>query len=385
MRYHRQSEELEPAPAVPATADGIVIVGGGGMDATDGDADSGLMVSGRTGSRVPRPLAWAQLILGVLGFVLGATDVGIRAAAGASNATVVAFHSVRPVQAFDVTGAFGFPIWCSLSMLVSSGLALWYANTQLQRMLRLYRLYSLFNLGIQSVGCLLLVVAWIALSQPSDSPSPDPTGVSPSQSPLQPQQQEHQQLRVFLALCSMVLTASWLLVLACVSCDWCVGKNLLQVLGIFVRTVFHRSQRDSFSELKRSTNSLNSMHMEPVGARKRASTHRHPPHSSTATAAVPAATAPAGVRMTTRRPSLLEATWQMQTPSMAAQSERVSQQRAAATVVGGVANGGAGGTVGLVRSLGADEDSISRELDFGGNETSEQLTGLLARHKAGLA
>uniref|UniRef100_A0A1I8G2S5 Transmembrane protein n=1 Tax=Macrostomum lignano TaxID=282301 RepID=A0A1I8G2S5_9PLAT len=247
MRYHRQSEELEPAPAVPATADGIVIVGGGGMDATDGDADSGLMVSGRTGSRVPRPLAWAQLILGVLGFVLGATDVGIRAAAGASNATVVAFHSVRPVQAFDVTGAFGFPIWCSLS-------------------LRLYRLYSLFNLGIQSVGCLLLVVAWIALSQPSDSPSPDPTGVSPSQSPLQPQQQEHQQLRVFLALCSMVLTASWLLVLACVSCDWCVGKNLLQVLGIFVRTVFHRSQRDSFSELKRSTNSLNSMHMEPVSA-----------------------------------------------------------------------------------------------------------------------
>uniref|UniRef100_A0A1I8G3R2 Transmembrane protein n=1 Tax=Macrostomum lignano TaxID=282301 RepID=A0A1I8G3R2_9PLAT len=220
----------------------------------DGDADSLLeVVSARTNSRVPLLLGWAQLVLGLVGCVIGLSDALYRSCANRAsdrnNASSTAFSTssmfkeTEQAQPFDVTAGFGFPLWCSIS-------------------LHLYRLYSLLNLGLLCLGLLLLVLSWVSQSQPTSG-----DGDHQSNSRNWP-------IRLLQALNAILLITSWLLVLACVLCDFCIGKNLLQVFGIFVRTVCRKSQRDSFSELKRSNNSLNYPYTGAFGKRGTGSGNR---------------------------------------------------------------------------------------------------------------
>uniref|UniRef100_A0A1I8J8F3 Transmembrane protein n=1 Tax=Macrostomum lignano TaxID=282301 RepID=A0A1I8J8F3_9PLAT len=220
----------------------------------DGDADSLLeVVSARTNSRVPLLLGWAQLVLGLVGCVIGLSDALYRSCANRAsdrnNASSTAFSTssmfkeTEQARPFDVTAGFGFPLWCSIS-------------------LHLYRLYSLLNLGLLCLGLLLLVLSWVSQSQPTSG-----DGDHQSNSRNWP-------IRLLQALNAILLITSWLLVLACVLCDFCIGKNLLQVLGIFVRTVCRKSQRDSFSELKRSNNSLNYPYTGAFGKRGTGSGNR---------------------------------------------------------------------------------------------------------------
>uniref|UniRef100_A0A1I8G3W5 Transmembrane protein n=2 Tax=Macrostomum lignano TaxID=282301 RepID=A0A1I8G3W5_9PLAT len=208
----------------------------------DIDDDSLLIIGSRVGSRVPPLLGWMQLCLALVGFSFWSASVAIRANSfnqlnriSEANTTVVNVNW----SAFDVSGAFGFPLWCAILMLLLSILALSYARTSRTIALRMYRCHCLLCLLLHSVALPPLAVSW---TQP----------------------QPRQLLTALQALSGLTVLLCWGLLLACVLCDHCVGKNVFQVAGLFLRALRNRGGVGSISELDESA-SYNSLTLGPTG------------------------------------------------------------------------------------------------------------------------
>uniref|UniRef100_A0A1I8HW73 MARVEL domain-containing protein n=1 Tax=Macrostomum lignano TaxID=282301 RepID=A0A1I8HW73_9PLAT len=165
------------------------------------DLDSADLLAGaRTGLRVPPHLGWAQLLLALLGLALAVATACLTGGGGGREFSLL-------------SGPLGIALWCSLSLTA-------------------YRAATGLSLLLHSVGLL-----------------PLPADPATQQLPVQLRTAQ-----------SLVLAASWCLLLACGLSDLCVGRSLCQVADLFGRAVCrHRRPTGrlaaSFGEVNRSASS----------------------------------------------------------------------------------------------------------------------------------
>ncbi|PAA56511.1 hypothetical protein BOX15_Mlig020193g2, partial [Macrostomum lignano] len=184
------------------------------------DLDSADLLAGaRTGLRVPPHLGWAQLLLALLGLALAVATACLTGGGGGREFSLL-------------SGPLGIALWCSLSLFMCGLLALCYARQPLRKLLTAYRAATGLSLLLHSVGLL-----------------PLPADPATQQLPVQLRTAQ-----------SLVLAASWCLLLACGLSDLCVGRSLCQVADLFGRAVCrHRRPTGrlaaSFGEVNRSASS----------------------------------------------------------------------------------------------------------------------------------